>query len=204
MGRRELSADSSCHPGGLAENRAPPGPFLPVACSPTHTVGASCVSGLVAGEGPLQTLLGPWGSPWLAHGGTELRTAQLPTVRSAPGHCDVGRGPGPQCPQPELPGIGLATTAWEGLNPTAAGTRRGNCSWQRAQRALRSWHRHRRNSMTAEQRALCLQSTWTHTPRPLPPAFQAGRLAPSAAGEREKLLFVQQERGCFPNRTGDE
>lgn len=51
---------------------------------------------------------------------------------------------------------------WEGLS-LAAGTRSSNCSWHRAQRALRSWHWHCCNSMTAERRALCLQSADPHT-----------------------------------------
>lgn len=63
-------------------------------------------------------------------------------------------------PGPVAAGIRAAR---EGLSPAAvAGTRRGNCSWQRAQRALRSWHRRRRNSVTAERQALRLQSADPH------------------------------------------
>lgn len=83
----------------------------------------------------------------------------------------------------------------EGLRPAAlAGTRGGNCSWQRARRALGSWHRRRRNSVTAGRQARRLQSAYPHT---APAAvFQAGRLAPGAAGEPEKLLCATR-KGLF-------
>lgn len=78
-----------------------------------------------------------------------------PAVCLAPWPCAVGGGPGPTVAAVRRP---LGPAEREGLSPAAAGTRRGNCSWQRAQRALRSWHRHLCNSMTAERRAPCLPS----------------------------------------------
>lgn len=100
-----------------------------------------------------------------------------------------------RCREQPSPVPAGSRAAPEGLRPTAlAGTRRGNCSWQRARRALASWHRRRRNSVTAGRQAGRLQSASPHT---APAAvFQAGRLAPGAAGEPEKLLCATR-KGLF-------
>lgn len=127
---------------------------------------------------PPEAPLGLWSSP---------QCPQLSAVCSAPWCGDVGSSP-----RPTLAGI---PAAWEGLSPAAlAGTQRGNCCWQRAQRALRSWHGHRRNSVTAGRQApQFAERAPTHCACRV---FQAGRLAPGAAGEPEKPLCATR-KGLF-------
>ena len=139
-GGRELSTCSCSHLGGLARSRAPPGPLA----SPRNA--ALCTQAL---RPPGRTARGPLGDS-----GAPLR---FPNRLLSVQPLALGRV---RQPGPVAAGIRAAR---EGLSPAAvAGTRRGNCSWQRAQRALRSWHRRRRNSVTAERQALRLQSADPH------------------------------------------
>lgn len=149
-------------------------------CSPRH------LGGLARSRVPPR----PRGSLWNA---APSGTLGLPAVSPAlPGLFSPLARRRREQPSPVPAG---SRAAPEGLRPTAlAGTRRGNCSWQRARRALASWHRRRRNSVTAGRQAGRLQSASPHT---APAAvFQAGRLAPGAAGEPEKLLCATR-KGLF-------
>lgn len=151
-------------------------------------------------------MLPPWGP------GQEQSPSQAPGLPMEHGPVRTGRAAGRKAPggpsgtlglpavSPALcclfgPAVAGVHAAREGLRPAAlAGAPRGNGIWQRARRALRSWHWHRCNSVTAGRQALCLRSAHPHT---APAAgFQAGRLAPGAAGGPEKPLCATR-KGLF-------